>query len=91
MIARLNKYWLVRARARAVARHSLTSLNDEEVKQEVYKHLGILGREDACQDEIKEIVKKEYLKKVRAVMKSGLRGGNTIRALNTYDVKIDME
>ena len=34
----------------------------DEANQKVYKHLGILKREDICQDEMKEMVRKEYFK-----------------------------
>ena len=34
----------------------------DKANQKVYKHLGILKREDICQDEMKEMVRKEYFK-----------------------------
>ena len=34
----------------------------DEANQKVYKHLGILKREDIFQDEMKEMVRKEYFK-----------------------------
>ena len=41
----------------------------EETNQERYKYY---RREDVCQDDLKRMVKKEYFKQVRAVLKSSL-------------------
>ena len=42
----------------------------EEANQEGYKYRGILEREDVCQDEIREMVRKENFKQVINVLKS---------------------
>ena len=39
----------------------------EEADEEGYKYLGILERDDICQERMKEKVRKEYYKRVRAV------------------------
>ena len=39
----------------------------EEADEEGYKYLGILERDDICQERMKEKVQKEYYKRVRAV------------------------
>ena len=48
----------------------------EEADGERYKYLGILERDDICQEKMKEKVQKEYYKLERAVLKSKLKGGN---------------
>ena len=54
----------------------------EEADEEGYKYLGILERDDICQEKMKEKVQKEYYKQVRAVLKSKLNGGNLTNAIN---------
>ena len=58
----------------------------EEADEEGYKYLGILERDDICQEKMKEKVKKEYYKRVRAVLKSKLNGGNVTNAINIWAV-----
>ena len=58
----------------------------EEADEEGYKYLGILERDDICQEKMKEKVQKEYHKRVRTVLKSKLNGGNTINAINMWAV-----
>ena len=58
----------------------------EEADGERYKYLGILERDDICQEKMKEKVQKEYYKQVRAVLKSKLNGGNVINAVNVWAV-----
>ena len=58
----------------------------EEADKKGYKHLGILERDDICQEKMKEKVQKEYYKQVRAVLKSKLNGGNVINAVNVWAV-----
>ena len=48
----------------------------EEADGERYKYLGILERDDICQEKMKEKVQKEYYKLERAVLKSKLKRGN---------------
>ena len=42
----------------------------EEADEEGCKYLGILKKDDICQEKMKEKVQKEYYKRVRAVLKS---------------------
>ena len=51
----------------------------EELDDGDYKYLGIL---DIKQKEMKEKIKKEYLRRVKLVSKSMLYGGNLIKAIN---------
>ena len=58
-------------------------LNDEEVIGDVsvegYKYLGMIERGDIAHDEMKQKTRKEYVDRVRKVMKSKLSGANVIR------------
>ena len=60
----------------------------KEVEESGYKYLGVL--EGACikTKEMKDLVKTEYLRRVRLVAGSWLRGGNMIRAVNTWAVSV---
>ena len=53
-----------------------------EADQEGYKYLGILERDDICQEKMKEKVQKEYYKRVRVKLKFTLNSGNVINAIN---------
>ena len=67
-------------------------LNDEEVIGDVsvegYKYLGIIERGDIAHEEMKQKTRKEYLDRVRKVMKSKLNGGNVIKAINTWAIPL---
>ena len=58
----------------------------EKADEKEYKYLGILDKDNICQGKMKEKVKKEYYKRVRAVLKSKLNGGNVINAINIWAV-----
>ena len=58
----------------------------EEADEEGYKYLGILERDDICQEKMKEKVQSEYNKRVKAVLKSKLNGGNVINTINIWAV-----
>ena len=53
---------------------------------ESYKYLGLLDQ-FRCK-EMKSMVKKEYLGRVRKVLESQLNGGNLITAINTWVVSL---
>ena len=53
-----------------------------EADEEGYKYLGILERDDICQEKMKEKVQKEYYKRVRVKLKFTLNSGNVINAIN---------
>ena len=50
--------------------------------EEWYKYLGIIERDDVCQEKMKEKVQKEYYKRVRVKLKFTLNSGNVINAIN---------
>ena len=54
----------------------------EEADEEGYKYLGTLERNDICQEKMKEMVQKEYYKRVKAVLESNLNGRNVINGIN---------
>ena len=58
----------------------------EEANEERHSYLGILERDDVCQQKIKGKVQKEYYKQVMAVLKSKLNGENVINAINIWAV-----
>ena len=53
-----------------------------------YKYLGVLEAEEVKQEEMKNILKKEYKRRIRKVLQSKLNGGNTIKAINTWAVSL---
>ena len=53
-----------------------------------YKYLGILQADGIKHDEMKEKVRKEYIRRVRKILGSGLNGGNIITAINSRAVAI---
>ena len=55
-----------------------------EADEEGCKYVGILKRDDICQERMKEKVQKKYYKRVRAVLKPKLNGRNVINAINVW-------
>ena len=53
-----------------------------------YKYLGILEANGIKHDEMKEQLKKEYIRRVRNLLKSKLNGGNIISVINSRAVSI---
>ena len=63
--------------------------NDEEIGQigeEGCKHLGVLEKRDMCQKEIKENIRKEWFKRLRATLKSKLNAKHGFQVINTWMV-----
>ena len=61
--------------------------NGEEIGQigeEGYKDLGILEKGNICQEEMKESIRKEYFKRLRAILKSKLNAKHVFQAINTW-------
>ena len=60
----------------------------KDIGETSYKYLGIL--EDDCikHEEMKVNIRKEYFSRLRAVLKSKLNGGNTVKAINTWAVPV---
>ena len=63
--------------------------NGEEIGQigeEGCKHLGVLEKRDIRQKEMKENIRKEYFKRLRATLKSKLNAKHVSQAINTWVV-----
>ena len=58
----------------------------EEADEEGNEYLGILERDNICQNKMKEKVQKEYYRRVRAVLNSKLNGGDVTNAINIWAV-----
>ena len=59
-----------------------------ELEDEGYKYLGILEANDILHKEMKALVTKEYIRRVKKVLKSQLHGRNSIQAINTWAVPV---
>ena len=62
----------------------MTSKTDETG----YKYLGIIESEEIKYQEMKENIKKEYIKRLKAILKLKLNSGNTVKAINSWAVPI---
>ena len=51
-----------------------------------YKYLGILEANKFLEEKMTLNVLKEYIRKLRKVLKSNLNGGNLVRGVNTWAV-----
>ena len=56
----------------------MRSLNIDE--NENYNYLGVLEENDIKHSDLKARIQKEYFRRVNAILKSKLKGGNTIKA-----------
>ena len=56
----------------------------KEVDQEGYKYLGILEGAEIRQGKMKELIRKEYLRRIKAVASSWLYGGHVIGSVNSW-------
>ena len=55
---------------------------------ESYKYLGILEADKFLEEKMKLNVWKEYIRRIRKVLKSKLNGGNLVRGVNTWAVSL---
>ena len=55
---------------------------------ESYKYLGILKADKFLEEKMKLNVSKEYIRRLRKVLKSKLNGGNLVRGVNTWAVSL---
>ena len=49
-----------------------------------YKYLGILEADNVVHTKVKEWTEREYIKRLRKILKSKFNGGNIIKAINTW-------
>ena len=60
----------------------------KDLGNEDYKYLGVLEANDNKMKEMKERVRKEYIRRIKLLLESKLNGGNVIRAINTWAVAV---
>ena len=60
----------------------------KNIEEGEYKYLGILEAAGLKHEEMKDQIKKEYIRRVRNILKSKLNGGNIILAINSRAVSI---
>ena len=60
----------------------------QEVEPEGYKYLGVLEGADIKMKDMKDKVRKEYLRRVKATAGSQLHAGNLLQAVNTWAVSV---
>ena len=53
-----------------------------------YKYLGMLELDEVKHTEMKEIITKQYIRRVRKILRSKLKGGNTINVINLRAVAV---
>ena len=78
-------------RGKIVASEGIVLANGESIKAvdaEGYRHLGILELDKIKENEMKEVFRREYLRRVDLVMKSKLNGRTKIMAINTWAVSL---
>lgn len=59
-----------------------------EVEESGYKYLGVLEADDLKHAAMKEVICKEYFRRIRKILKSKLNGGNVVNAMNSRAVSI---
>ena len=83
---------LVMEKGRIVKSVGLELPNDKVIKSllegESYKYLGILQADKFIEEKMKLNVFKEYIRRLRKVLKSKLNGGNLVRGVNTWAVSL---
>ena len=63
-------------------------INIKDIDETVYKYLGIIEGEKIKHQEMKEKVNKEYIKRLKAMLKSKFNSGNTVKAINSWAVPV---
>ena len=88
----IKKCGVVSVRRGKISKHEGIILPNGEVMKQIeqdgYKYLGILEMEKIMEEEMKMKVKKEYLRRLKLVLKSKLNGRNKIYAINTWAVAL---
>lgn len=72
--------------------HDVVMPNEDVIKtideEKPYKYLGVTETDSVKHQEMKESVRKEYLRRLRKVLRSKLNSGNLIKAINTWAVSL---
>ena len=82
---------LIMKRGKVVKSEGISMLDGKmmkNIKEGGYKYLGILEADGVKHEEMKDQIKKEYIRRVRNILKSKLNGGNIISAINSRAVSI---
>ena len=58
------------------------------IEENGYKYFGILQADDVKHDEMKDQIRKEYVKRIRKILKSKLNRGNIISAINSSAIAV---
>ena len=58
--------------------------NIKDIDETGYKYLWIIEGEEIKHQEMKEEINKEYIKRLKVILKSKLNSGNTVKAINTW-------
>ena len=80
---------LAMKRGKEVECNGMELENGEEIGQiekEGYKYLGIVEKEDICQEEMKGNIRKENFKRLTAALKSKVNEKHVFQAINTREV-----
>ena len=62
--------------------------NIKDIDETGHKYLGIIEGEEIRHQEMKEKINKEYIKRLKAILKSKFDSGNTVKAINTWAVPV---
>ncbi len=82
---------IIMKRGKLVKSEDIRLTNGESIKEvsdQGYKYLGILELDKIKEKEMKEVFRKEYLRRIKLIMKSKLNGRNKILAVNTWAVSL---
>ena len=60
--------------------------NIKDIDETGYKYLGIIEGEEIKHQEMKEKIKKEYIKRLKTILKSKLNSRYTVKAINSWAV-----
>ena len=62
--------------------------NIKDIDETGYKYLGMIEGEEIKHQEMKKKIEKEYIKRLKAILKSKLSSGDTVKAINTWAVPV---
>ena len=82
---------LIMKRGKVIKSERISMLDGKMIKnieEGGYKYLGILEADGVKHEEMKDQIKKEYIRRVRNIVKSKLNEGNIILAINSRAVSI---
>ena len=88
----IEKCALVNIQRGKVTRTEVSQLPDgnniKDIDETGYKYLEIIEGEEIKHQEMKEKINKEYIKILKAILKSKLNSGNTVKTINTWAVPV---